>query len=62
MLYPSAKVARLYDLEKDPLELNDLAEKQGSKEKMKRLFAILRDLQKTYDDSLDLTTTFPGLL
>ncbi len=61
LLYPEAGVARLYDLEEDPLELNDLADDPESEPVMRELFAVLQDLQAKFNDDLDLTETFPEL-
>ncbi len=61
MLYPKAGVARLYNLEEDPLEMNDLADHPESKPLMRELFAVLQELQKKFNDPLDLTITFPNL-
>jgi len=61
MLYPRAGVARLYDLEEDPLEMNDLAGDPESKPVMRALFAVLRELQEKFNDDLDLTERFPDL-
>lgn len=61
LLYPEAGVARLYDLEEDPLELNDLADDPESEPVMRELFAVLQDLQEKFNDDLDLTETFPEL-
>ena len=62
ILYPKIKKALLFDLEADPEEITDLADKPGSKEKMKALFATLLKLQKENGDRLDLTGTFPELV
>ncbi len=61
MLYPKAGVARLYNLEEDPLEMNDLADHPESKPLMRELFGVLRALQEQFNDPLDLTETFPHL-
>jgi arylsulfatase A-like enzyme len=54
IVYPQAKVARLYNLNHDPLELNDLANDPAQIEVKKQLFAKLLDLQSTYEDKLVL--------
>jgi len=63
ILYPTAKVYRLYDLAKDPQEANDLAPKGGRYTKLsKKLFARLLALQQELSDELNLSSTFPELL
>ena len=59
ILYPKAKVARLYNLRSDPLEITDIAAKPESKPIMKKLFAKLAELQKSLDDKVDLAAAFP---
>lgn len=59
ILYPKAKVARLYHLSQDPSELKDLAEDPARKETTQRLFRRLLALQKEFGDKLDLTAVFP---
>ena len=61
ILYPKAKVARLYHIAEDPLEKNDLAADPSMAEKKRALFTRLLELQKELGDSLDLTTVFGGL-
>lgn len=62
ILYPQAKVARLYDLQNDPREMNDLAAKPESMPLMKKLFAELLKHQEELEDDLDLKTPFADLL
>ena len=57
--YPKASVLRLYDIESDPLESEDLASKATMKPVMKELFADLQDLQKTMNDKVDLSALAP---
>lgn len=59
ILYPKGKVALLFDLEKDPLEKEPVAQSPASDVIKKRLFAKLLDLQKQNGDSLDLTAVYP---
>ena len=54
ILYPKAKVARLYHVAEDPLERNDRAADPALSGRRKALFAKLQELQKTLDDKLDL--------
>lgn len=55
IVYPEADTVRLYDLKKDPEEMNDLAGKDEMKPVVERLFAKLQTLQAEMNDSLDLT-------
>jgi arylsulfatase A-like enzyme len=61
ILYPEAKVAKLYHLSEDPQEMIDLAADPALSARMKALFVKFRELQKRYDDKLDLDTIFPEL-
>lgn len=61
ILYPEAKVARLYHLSKDPQEMKDLAADAAMLDQKKALFVKLQDLQKEYNDPLDLVALFPEL-
>lgn len=61
ILYPQARVARLYHLDEDPRELRDLAADVSLQPRMKQLFAALRRLQAQFDDPLDLLKSFPEL-
>ncbi len=58
ILYPQAGVARLYDVQNDPHEMNDLAAKPESKPVIKKLFAKLLEQQKMLEDDLDLKAVF----
>ncbi len=59
ILYPKVPVARLYHLDKDPLETADLARLPESLQVMKELFAGLLALQEDVSDVLDLETAYP---
>ncbi|MEM9660231.1 MAG: sulfatase-like hydrolase/transferase, partial [Planctomycetota bacterium] len=61
IVYPEAKVVRLFNLEDDPLEMNDLAGESGQAGRIQRLFRRLLELQRQMDDTLDLTAAFPAL-
>lgn len=61
ILYPKAKKALLYNVAKDPLEMNDLAENPEQKKTMKALFQRLLKLQQETGDEMDLKKTFPHL-
>eukprot|EP00752_Nemacystus_decipiens_P013669 g12122.t1 len=62
ILYPKAKVAKLFHLDEDPKEINDLADKPASKPIIKKLFAKLLELQVDTRDELDLRAVYPELL
>jgi len=59
MAYPYAGKLRLYDMEKDPLELHDIAGEQSKLDLVRELFNKLVDLGKEMSDSLDLRSFFP---
>ncbi len=55
IVYPNAGVVRLYDLQKDPKEINDLAGQPDSRPLIAKLFGQLRQLQASMGDELDLS-------
>jgi choline-sulfatase len=59
ILYPEAKVARVFDLATDPHEMNDLAGTAGGKAILASLFPELLELQREMNDPLDLKAAFP---
>lgn len=59
ILYPVAKKILLFNLENDPYEMNDLAEKPEYRELTQSLFSELLTLQKETGDELDLKPFFP---
>jgi choline-sulfatase len=61
ILYPKAKVAKLFHLTEDPQELHNLAADPAMADRKKALFTKFRELQKRYDDPLDLQPVFPEL-
>jgi choline-sulfatase len=61
ILYPKARVARLYHVAADPDERHDLAADPTHADRRAALFQRLRALQRELDDPLELTTTFPNL-
>lgn len=61
ILYPEAKLAKLYHLSEDPQEMKDLGADPTMTDRKKGLFTKLRELQERYDDKLDLTALFPEL-
>jgi choline-sulfatase len=63
ILYPNANVVRLYDMEKDPYEMNDLAEAKNKPVKlMKQLFNEFLALQKEVGDEVDVTKVLNNFL
>jgi arylsulfatase A-like enzyme len=61
ILYPKLKVKRLYNYANDRHEIRDRAGEPGQLERMKSLFAFLRQEQERFDDPLDLTEIYPEL-
>ena len=61
IVYPEAKKVLLFDMDNDPLEMNDLADVEAYQPKVKELFVQLIELQKSMGDSLDLKVVFPDL-
>lgn len=61
IVYPKAKKIRVFDLENDPLEMNDLAEKEQYKEVKITLAKKLKKQQVDMEDPLDLHPIFPDL-
>ncbi len=59
IVYPKASKFLLFDLDKDPEETNNLADRPEFAEKKKALFRALVKLQKQYDDPLDLSAMEP---
>ncbi len=55
IVYPKAKVVRLYNLKDDPHELTDLAADPQQVVRIRDLFQRLRELQRSLDDELDLS-------
>ncbi|MFI3331240.1 MAG: sulfatase-like hydrolase/transferase [Rikenellaceae bacterium] len=55
IIYPSANTVRLYDMKKDPKELNDLAGDAKYRKTIDALFADLQKMQVELEDQLDLT-------
>lgn len=58
IMYPKANVVRLYNLSKDPLELNDLADDKAYQQTISDLFNAFLTLQKEYNDPLDLSELY----
>lgn len=61
IFYPEAAVYRLYDMENDPEELNDIALQKGSLPIIKDLSYKIRQLQREQGDTLNLTRFYPSL-
>ncbi|MCA9216693.1 MAG: sulfatase-like hydrolase/transferase [Planctomycetales bacterium] len=60
ILYPKAKVVRLYNVKRDPKEMLDLAS-EGALPIMRRLFTRLLKLQQEVGDKLDIASVYPEL-
>jgi choline-sulfatase len=58
ILYPSAKVRRLYHVAADPGEMRDLARDPAHADLRRSLFARLQTMQRELGDSLDLSGAF----
>ena len=61
ILYPKAKVARLYHVANDPLELQALADDPAQGVRKKALFAKFLELQNELEDPLDVAAVYPDL-
>jgi choline-sulfatase len=61
ILYPNVSKARLYNINADPLEMNDLANAVGQSKRISTLFARMLQLQKEMGDKVDLKKSFPKL-
>jgi choline-sulfatase len=61
ILYPKAKVTKLYHLAEDPQEMKDLAADPAMAGRKKALFAKFEELQRRYHDPLKLDAVFPDL-
>lgn len=62
ILYPKSKKVLLYNLEKDPLELNDIASYKENASKIKSLFKDLISLQKEKGDKLNLKSIYENVI
>jgi len=61
ILYPDADVALLFDLNSDPLEMNNLFDDPAYVDRRLSLYSTLVDLQVSHGDDLDLAIEFPEL-
>lgn len=59
IVYPQAKVIRLYDVQADPKEVHDLANDPSSQPIVRSLFIKLQGLQLKMNDPLDLSDLHP---
>ncbi|WP_242202152.1 sulfatase-like hydrolase/transferase [Aestuariivivens insulae] len=62
ILYPKSKEILLYNLENDPLELNDISSNKDNASLIQSLFNELVELQKEKGDLLDLTSIYKDLI
>ena len=61
IVYPEAKRIRLFDLSKDPQEIDDLSSNPAQWPTVRRLFTRLVEKQEEMSDPLDLSAIFPKL-
>ena len=61
IVYPEAETTLLFDLNADPLEMNDLSGTKSTADIEKALFMELTSLQFVMDDTVDIKSTFPKL-
>ncbi len=61
IVYPKAKVVRLYNVAEDPHEMHDLAGHPAQKGRIASLFQRFLSLSDDMDDGLDLAPIFPEL-
>jgi len=61
IVYPQAKIARLYHLSADPQEQHDLSADPAQSARKQALFTQLLALQQEFGDPLDLRGAVPGL-
>jgi arylsulfatase A-like enzyme len=59
IVYPDAKTVRLFDLDSDPLEMQDIANEPAMQPTLEALFEELVAKQTELGDSLDLSTLKP---
>lgn len=61
VVYPNIKKVLLFNMEKDPWEMNDLADNPEHSGKVKTMFAELLELQKKMDDDLSLQGIYDSM-
>ncbi|MFW6100356.1 MAG: sulfatase-like hydrolase/transferase [Bacteroidota bacterium] len=59
--YPAAEELRLYNISKDPLEMDDLADEPEQQERIERMFHELEELSVQMGDTLKLGKYFPEI-
>ena len=59
MVYPKIKKVLLFDIKKDPLEMQDLSDQLEYRDTLLNLFDDLKQLQIKMGDTLDLSTSIP---
>jgi arylsulfatase A-like enzyme len=62
IVYPKSQKVLLFDLENDPLELNDLSSDPANSKKLKTLFKDLIELQGSMGDELDLKSIYETII
>lgn len=62
IIYPSNNMVRLFDLKKDPLEVNDLAGNKKYISLMYKLFDKFKELQQEIGDPVDITPYFNSFM
>ncbi len=62
ILYPKSQQVLLYNLENDPLELENIASKPENTTKIKSLFKDLIQMQKEKGDELDLESIYKNVI
>lgn len=62
IIYPTAGVVRLYDLESDPNELNDIIAQKGSRKIADRLLEKMVELLKDINDPLDVRPYYESFM
>ena len=60
ILYPQVDEVQLFDMQNDPLEMNNLAEQAAYQDTMHALFGQLQDLQRAVGDTLTLRQLVPA--
>lgn len=62
IVYPKAKATLLFDIENDPLEMNDLNGEKEFGELKQTLFNDLLNLQVDMKDTVDIKSAFPNMV
>ncbi len=61
IVYPKAETTLLFDLKNDPMEMNDLNDKEELQSLKATLFKELVKLQESMEDTTDIKSVFPSL-